>query len=37
MKETVKELQNRFDQAELHADKEILRELLADDFLSIGP
>ena|SRR2546426_8149718 len=37
MKGRVKELQNKFDKAELHGDRETLRELLADDFLSIGP
>jgi hypothetical protein len=33
----VREIQDRFDRAELTADRETLRELLADDFLSIGP
>jgi ketosteroid isomerase-like protein len=36
-KETVLDLQGQFDAAELAADAERLRELLADDFLSIGP
>lgn len=36
-KETVLGLQQRFDAAELAADAESLRELLADDFQSIGP
>ena len=31
------EIQDRFDRAELSADRETLRELIADDFLSIGP
>lgn len=29
--------QNRFDAAELHDDRDALRELIADDFRSIGP
>lgn len=33
----VRALQDEFDRAELHADSERLRDLLADDFLSIGP
>jgi ketosteroid isomerase-like protein len=33
----VREIQDRFDHAELTADAETLRELIADDFLSIGP
>src|SRR3954466_9511539 len=33
----VRKVQDRFDRAELTADREALRELLADDFLSIGP
>jgi ketosteroid isomerase-like protein len=33
----VREIQERFDRAELTADRETLRELIADDFLSIGP
>ncbi|MBT2224870.1 nuclear transport factor 2 family protein [Nonomuraea sp. NEAU-A123] len=36
-KETVLGLQQQFDAAELAADAERLRELLADDFQSIGP
>jgi hypothetical protein len=31
------EIQHRFDQAELTGDRQTLRELIADDFLSIGP
>ncbi len=30
-------VQHRFDEAELHADREALEELIADDFRSIGP
>jgi hypothetical protein len=30
-------LQEAFDQAELHDDRERLRELIDDDFVSIGP
>lgn len=37
MKDTIRELQNKFDSAELHADTAALKTLLADDFLSIGP
>src|SRR3954471_14149675 len=33
----VRKVQDRFDRAELTADREALRELIADDFLSIGP
>jgi ketosteroid isomerase-like protein len=33
----VREVQNRFDQAERTADLDTLRELIAEDFLSIGP
>jgi hypothetical protein len=33
----VLDLQHRFDEAELTDDRATLRELLADDFLSIGP
>jgi hypothetical protein len=29
--------QHRFDEAELHADRDALEELIADDFRSIGP
>lgn len=37
MKDTIRALQDEFDRAELQADRETLRRLLADDFLSIGP
>jgi hypothetical protein len=30
-------VQNRFDEAELRADRVVLEELIADDFRSIGP
>jgi hypothetical protein len=33
----VRDVQDRFDRAELDGDRETLRELTADDFLSIGP
>jgi ketosteroid isomerase-like protein len=33
----VLEVQHRFDRAELAADRDTLRELIAEDFLSIGP
>lgn len=33
----VRQIQDRFDHAELTGDRETLRELIADDFLSIGP
>jgi hypothetical protein len=33
----VRAVQHRFDRAELDADRETLRELIAEDFLSIGP
>jgi hypothetical protein len=37
METTNLDLQEQFDQAELHADLNQLQRLLADDFLSIGP
>jgi hypothetical protein len=37
MPELVQKLQEEFDQAELHDDRERLRELLDDQFVSIGP
>ncbi|HSW87967.1 MAG TPA: nuclear transport factor 2 family protein [Candidatus Saccharimonadales bacterium] len=37
MEDQIKQLQNKFDIAEFHGDKEILQGLIADDFLSIGP
>jgi ketosteroid isomerase-like protein len=37
MGDIIRELQKEFDEAELHADAETLRRLIADDFLSIGP
>lgn len=37
MHDTIRRLQEEFDRAELHADTERLRELIADDFLAIGP
>jgi hypothetical protein len=33
----VRAVQDRFDRAELSGDRETLHELIADDFLSIGP
>jgi hypothetical protein len=36
MQATVQKLQGEFDQAELHDDRERLRELLDDEFVSIG-
>jgi hypothetical protein len=35
--ETIRKLQDEFDRAELTADAETLRRLIADDFRSIGP
>lgn len=37
MKDTIEKLQDKFDQAELHDDRARLRELIDDDFVSIGP
>jgi hypothetical protein len=37
MSDIVQKLQEEFDQAELHDDRERLRELLDDEFVSIGP
>jgi ketosteroid isomerase-like protein len=37
MDEEVKQLQKRFDEAELKGDKEELSVLISDDFLSVGP
>jgi hypothetical protein len=37
MKDEILRLQQEFDQAELHADTDTLRRLIAEDFLSIGP
>jgi hypothetical protein len=37
VREIARNIQDRFDHAELTADRETLRELIADDFLSIGP
>ncbi len=36
-KEIIRDVQNEFDNAELHADTKKLNELLMEDFLSIGP
>jgi ketosteroid isomerase-like protein len=33
----VREMQDSFDRAELAADRDTLRDLIAEDFLSIGP
>jgi ketosteroid isomerase-like protein len=35
--DAVREVQERFDEAERKADLETLRELIAEDFVSIGP
>jgi len=37
IEDTIRALQDEFDRAELHADRETLQRLLADDFVSIGP
>jgi len=37
MKDMILNLQQQFDQAELHADTNALQTLLAEDFRSIGP
>ena len=37
MQDTILRLQHEFDQAERDADTKRLEELIADDFLSIGP
>jgi hypothetical protein len=37
MKNTILELQEQFDQAERHANRDVLQRLIAADFLSIGP
>ncbi len=37
VEERIAQLQARFDDAELNGDRETLRELIAGDFLSIGP
>lgn len=34
---TVLDAQHKFDEAELRADRDVLHELLHEDFLSIGP
>jgi hypothetical protein len=35
--DTIRQVQAEFDRAELYDDRETLRRLIADDFLSIGP
>lgn len=37
IEEVIRNLQQKFDEAELHGDTGILPQLIADDFLSIGP
>jgi hypothetical protein len=37
MHDIIRQLQREFDQAELHADRQRLDQLIAADFLSIGP
>jgi hypothetical protein len=37
MEDTILKFQDKFDQAELHGDTGTLRQLIADDFQSIGP
>jgi hypothetical protein len=37
VEDQIRDLQHEFDRAELHADAAALRELIADDFASIGP
>ena len=37
VKEMIRNMQQEFDNAELHADTKKLQELLTEDFLSIGP
>jgi hypothetical protein len=37
VQDTIRKLQDEFDQAERHGDREKLRELIDDDFVSIGP
>lgn len=37
MQDTIRRLQYEFDQAERNADTKRLEQLIADDFLSIGP
>jgi hypothetical protein len=36
-KEIILDLQDKFDEAELHGDTDTLLDLIAEDFLSIGP
>jgi hypothetical protein len=37
VQDTIRNLQDAFEQAEIHDDRERLRELIDDDFVSIGP